>query len=329
MVGLSHVGLRMITRKYLPAGARTYWPTEMLNSRKLPLQTLGATPETFRDSIEQDLTPQILGNEEGPIADSVQQLEAWGVKGIDINMGCPVRKALRHNYGVALMGDPSYAANVVKMAVKSTRLPVSVKIRAGFQRDSDFLIRFVEGLVDSGAAWVCLHPRTVEQKRRGNADWEQIKILRGSVPIPIVGNGDIQVAEDALTMLNTTACDAVMIGRACTVRPWIFWQIGRALGWPNPPGIIGDPPSTPEEEAKAYGESLKELLEVLQRFFPEDLGVRRFQFHVKVSHPWLNFGHDLMTRVSRSQNFLMLGETLDLFFRSERLRLSQRTDLRY
>src|SRR4051794_21153033 len=100
MVGLSHLALRRLVRQYLPEGASTIWPTEMLNSRRLPLEAVGLTPETLRDPDETGLVPQILGNDETAIAQSVKRLREWGAEGIDINMGCPVQKALKHNYGV-------------------------------------------------------------------------------------------------------------------------------------------------------------------------------------------------------------------------------------
>ncbi|UXR65007.1 tRNA-dihydrouridine synthase family protein [Bdellovibrio bacteriovorus] len=130
MVGLTHVALREVMREYLPSDAYTIWPTEMLNSRRVPGENLETTPETMRSPDENGLVPQILGNEEGPIAESVKRLIEWGAEAIDINMGCPVQKALKHNYGVALMGDPTYAAEVVRMTVKNSTVPVSVKLRA-------------------------------------------------------------------------------------------------------------------------------------------------------------------------------------------------------
>src|SRR6185295_12088806 len=131
--------------------AFTIWPTEMLNSRKLPHQNLGETPETLRSSDEEGLVPQILGNDEPSIRESAVALEKWGAEGVDINMGCPVKKALRHNYGVALMGDMKYAAEVVGMAKRSTTLPVSVKLRSGMSHDRQYLKDFVLGLQENGA----------------------------------------------------------------------------------------------------------------------------------------------------------------------------------
>lgn len=225
MVGLSHVALRQVLRAYLPEGAVTIWPTEMLNSRRLPSEDLRRVPEAARGIEERELVPQLLANEEKFIAPSVAKLTDWGAEGIDINMGCPVKKALSHNYGVALMGDPEYAAQVVATTVGVSTLPVSVKLRGGNreqQLEKDFLLRFVTGLVDAGASWITLHPRTSEQMRRGSANWSQIRDLKERLSIPVIGNGDVQVWQDALRMRQETNCDSVMVGRGLAARPWML-----------------------------------------------------------------------------------------------------------
>ena len=237
MVGLSHVALRMMLREYLPPGAQTLWPTEMLNSRRIPGEDLSMVPSAFRGVDETGLVPQILGNEEADIAVSIEKLVVWGAEAIDINMGCPVKKALQHNYGVALMGDASYAAEVVRMTVKHSPVPVSVKLRAGLTKDPDYLYRFVMGLREAGASWITLHPRTAAQQRRGNADWAQISELKNKVDFPVIGNGDIQTVEDVEAMLAQTGCDLVMAGRALAARPWMLWQFGERRGFAAPVGL--------------------------------------------------------------------------------------------
>ncbi|MBC86297.1 MAG: nitrogen fixation protein NifR, partial [Bdellovibrionaceae bacterium] len=239
MVGLSHVGLRSVVRRYLPKGANTFWPTEMLNSRRIPHENLGGTPETYRLDEEMDLVPQILGNEHRPIKETLQKMHEWGVLGVDINMGCPVKKALKHNYGVALMGDKQYAADVVGMAREATHLPLSVKLRAVDPIEIEPLVEFVKPLVDAGADWICLHPRTAAQKRRGKANWSQIRQLRESISVPIIGNGDVQCLEDLNEIFKSTHCDMVMVGRGLAARPWLLWQWAEQFGWEPPPERSG------------------------------------------------------------------------------------------
>ncbi len=330
MVGLSHVALRMVAREYLPAGAFTIWPTEMLNSRRIPGEILAETPEAFRHPSENGLVPQILGNEEKFIAESVAKLEEWGAEGIDINMGCPVQKALRHNYGVALMGDAKYAAEVVAMAKRAASVPVSVKLRAGKQGDFSYLENFVGGLVEAGADWITLHPRTAEQKRRGRADWTQIKKLRDSIGVPVIGNGDIQIADDVLHMQNETGADLVMAGRALAARPWMFWQLGEKLGFSAPQGKVGlRAPSSPEEEGAEYGRSLLRLLEIHEQFLPTkpDLVMRKMRFHIRMTSVWLMFGQSMISVSSRATTPEELRQGLLLFF-SQPVEMNAKTDLR-
>ena len=324
MVGLSHIALRRLVQEYLPANVRTWYPTEMLSSRRLPHQKVGETPETIREN-DVFLVPQILGNERKHIEASIKKLEQWGASGIDINMGCPVQKALKHNYGVALMGNPDYAAEVVKITRESTNLPLSVKLRAADQNDHQVLIAFVEKMMASGMDWVCLHPRTAAQKRKGNADWEQIALLKKELDIPVVGNGDVQVFKDALDMKEQTNCDGVMVGRALTARPWLFLQVAKALGFE----INRTVPYGREEEAIEYGKSLYRFSQLLEESFDEKQARKRFLFHLKVSSPWLNYGHSLVKRLQKAENFDHLREEIIHFFEKPGLSLYERTELRY
>ncbi|MEK6775226.1 MAG: tRNA-dihydrouridine synthase family protein [Bdellovibrionota bacterium] len=330
MVGLSHLALRRVLRSYLPEGAIIPWPTEMLNSRKIPKEDLNKTPETLRGDEETQMVPQILGNEEKNIADSVKRLELeWGAGAIDINMGCPVQKALKHNYGVALMGDSNYAAEVVRMTVRNTKLPVSVKLRAVEQceENKEKLIEFVQGLQAAGASWICLHPRTAEQKRRGRADWSQIQWLKKNLDIPVIGNGDIQSVEDVFQMKQETNCDLAMSGRALAARPWMFWQVGEKLGMPAPKGRQGFAPKTGEEEGVEYGHVLLQFIDECELIFSADLALRKVRFYIRTTHVWLVFGHSLVGLAHKAQNLDQLRVLVREFFEMPQV-MVQRTELR-
>lgn len=331
MVGLTHVGLRTVMRQYLPEGARTFWPTEMLNSRRIPSENLALTPETLRSENDVDLVPQILGNEKKPIEDSVQILKSWGAVGIDINMGCPVQKALKHNYGVSLMGDAQYASDVVRMTSNMAHpleMPVSVKLRAAEGNDKEKLLEFVEALISGGADWLTLHPRTAEQKRRGRADWKQIEWLKKQIRVPLIGNGDIQTVEDAHQMRNETSCDMVMVGRALAARPWMLWQMGEDLGLPAPVEFRDrSAPRTPEEEGQEYGRCLLNFIAACEKYFHHDLALRKIRFYIRTTSVWLLFGQSLVSISTKSQNLDQLREGVRLFF-SHPQEMFARTELR-
>lgn len=341
MVGLSHAVLRLIVQDYMPQGSETFWPTEMLNSRRIPSEILGKVSETFVLPDESNLVPQILGNNRQEIQESIVKLNSqWNLGGIDINMGCPVQKALKHNYGVSLMGDVDYAAQVVKYAVEAARelettIPVSVKLRAvGSDKSLDELCFFIDKLTEAGASWITLHPRTAEQKRRGRADWNQIKYLKTRSQIPIIGNGDIQTADDIFNMLSETSADKVMSGRALTVRPWLMWQVGEKLGLKNPTNHQNvKAPQTQEEEGAEYGRMLLKFIDLAEHYFIREIGqsenliLRKIQFFVKTNHVWLMFGNELTSVVNRSKTILELKENVSRFFENEQA-LFQRTELR-
>jgi tRNA-dihydrouridine synthase B len=330
MVGLSHVALRLMIRQYLPGESKTWWPTEMLNSRRLPQQNVGLTPETFRHDSEDFLVPQILGNEERFISESLAKLEEWGASGVDINMGCSVKKALRHNYGVALMGDPEYAASIVRMTVAHTSLPVSVKLRSGHKKDDHFLIDFVQKLKAAGASYITLHPRIAEQKRRIDADWSQILKLRKEVEIPVIGNGDIQNWEDAIRMWEETQCDGIMMGRALCARPWILWQLGHHFGLPAPKGREGElPPLSGEEEAYEFEKALLCFIEHCEAYFSSEHARKRILFFLRVATPWLNFGHSLTKRIGKSQSLDEMRLETKEFFSRTGLYMSKSTQFRF
>ncbi len=330
MVGLSHVVLREVVRDYLPTDAKTIWPTEMLNSRRLPYQDMGKTPETLISSRDELLIPQILGNEESFIKKSLIKLEELKIRGLDINMGCPVQKALKHNYGVALMGDPTYAQSIVKMTCAATDLPVSVKLRVGLHKDEKDFLSFCEGLVKAGASLLTLHPRTAAQKRRGSADWNQITLLKNHFQTPIIGNGDVQTYKDALRMREETGCDGVMIGRAMTVRPWIFWQLGEELGLKPPKGLEErKAPRDPYEEAKEYGKVVKRYSELCFQYFGPVLALRKIKFFLRVSSPWLNFGHSMTKHLGKCKELNEFVDVSQHFFENEGLCLNEYTALTY
>lgn len=336
MVGLSHVALRRLVQDYMPKNATTFWPTEMLNSRRVPTENLKTTPETLRRPEESNLVPQILGNEELAIQKSVHRLiEEWGASGIDINMGCPVQKALKHNYGVSLMGDVDYAARVVEFTKKNSRVPVSVKLRAvGSEKSVPELIQFVQKLVDAGADWITLHPRTAEQKRRGVADWSQITELKKNIRVPVVGNGDIQTYHDVKLMLEETNADKVMAGRALAARPWMMWQLGEELGFESPEMFHNQSaPKTSEEEGAEYGRALLRFIDYCEESFmteagaSESLTMRKINFYVKTTHVWLEFGHHLMAKMSQTQNLTEMRAAILDFFQQEQ-RMYPKTELR-
>ncbi len=148
---------------------------------------------------------------------------------LDINMGCPARKIVSKGDGSALMKTPALATEIVKSVTNSVSHPVTVKFRRGWSMNDETAPEFARILEDAGASAVAVHGRFSEQMYRGVADWGVIARVKEAVSIPVVGNGDIRYAVDALAMLEKTNCDAIMIGRGAQGNPWLFEQIRASL----------------------------------------------------------------------------------------------------
>lgn len=169
---------------------------------------------------------QIFGHEPEIMARAAEELTRDGrFAMLDINMGCPVPKIVGNGEGSALMRSPQLAAEIVSEVAKASHVPVSVKMRLGFDAGSETCLELAPMVEKAGASMITLHARTRSQFYEGHADWSMIARLKERVSIPIVGNGDITCAQDAIRMIEETACDGVAVGRGAQGNPWIFEQI--------------------------------------------------------------------------------------------------------
>ena len=183
---------------------------------------------------ELPMSVQLFGSEPEFMAEAAALLESgeyFGCKStakptaIDINMGCPVAKVVSNGEGSALMRDIPLAARIVRAVVDRVKLPVTVKMRAGWDKDSINAPELAKALQDSGAAMICVHGRTREQFYEPSADYGVIADVKNAVKIPVVGNGDVCSAADALRMYSVTGCDGIAVGRGALGNPWIFEEI--------------------------------------------------------------------------------------------------------
>lgn len=174
---------------------------------------------------ERPMAVQLFGAEPEFMAKAVKIAERYKPDIIDINAGCPMPKIVRGGAGSALMKTPELFGELVKAAASSTDIPVTVKLRAGWDKSAINAVEMAQIAENNGAAAVAVHGRTKEQLYSGKADWDIIKSVKQAVSIPVIGNGDVQSVEDCVRMYEYTGCDLVMIGRGSYGRPWLFGQI--------------------------------------------------------------------------------------------------------
>lgn len=325
MVGLSHVAFRELIRHYCPMEQKPFIHTEMLSTRRLPSERLERTNELRTAPNETHFIPQLLGNEERFIAPSLKKLEAVRPTAIDINMGCPVSHVLKHNWGVRLTEDPTYAKQVVEMTKRHSTVPVSVKFRgsARDQTELDNLVRFTDEIEKGGVDWMTVHPRPKENRHSGLPNWELIAKLRARRSVPIIANGDIQAVSDIRHLFEDQKVDGVMIARAATARPWIVWQLCYALGLTEL-----RPPLTLEEESKEYFRACLKLLDLLGEYFTDETyRCDRFRFFAATGLPWFKFGHSFWKLSTKCKTLdQMKAEVADFAQRYE-YPMRARTDL--
>jgi len=195
--------------------------------------------KTFRkmriEDEERPLGIQIFGGEPDVMAETARIAEEMGADIVDINMGCWVPKVCKTGSGAALLKDPDTAEKIVQAVVKAVKIPVTVKVRAGWDYSLFAAPDLAKRFQDAGIKMLTLHARFAKQGFEGEADWRLISQLRESVQVPLIGNGDIKTPEDALRMLRETGCDGVMVGRAAISNPWALGRISAALtGEPCP-----------------------------------------------------------------------------------------------
>ncbi len=180
----------------------------------------------FDPTLERPFIVQVFGKKPEHFVSACKVVEEMGADGIDINMGCPAARVVSSCHGSALIRKPELAAELVRSAAKSVRIPVSVKTRLGWD-SSETLITFGKLLQDAGAAALAIHGRTYTQKYGGSADWNPIYELKKHLSIPVIGNGDITSGHNALEKIGNL--DGVMIGRGSLGNPWVFREVIDAL----------------------------------------------------------------------------------------------------
>jgi len=225
LAGITNLPMRLMAKE---AGCALVC-SEMISANGLVYQSkktqriLESTPE------EKPLSVQIFGADPEIMAAAARIVADSGADILDINFGCSVRKILKSGSGAALMKSPRRAQAVLESVRAAIQIPLTIKIRTGWQKNGQDARDIAEIAENSGVDAIAIHPRLATQAFKGCADWDVIAEIKSRVSIPVIGNGDVTTAHDALRMLKHTNCDAVMVGRAAIGNPWIFSQISALM----------------------------------------------------------------------------------------------------
>jgi nifR3 family TIM-barrel protein len=302
MAGVTNAPFRALCRRY---GAGLY-----VNEMVMALAVVHKNPKTDKMiSFGEDETPrslQIYGTNPEQIAAAIHRLGSAGrVDHIDLNFGCPARKVTRHGGGAAVPVKRNLMRNILRASVKSAGeygIPVTVKFRKGI---SDDLLTYLEtGRIaeEEGVAAIALHARTAEQHYAGLADWNAIGELKAHVSsIPVLGNGDIWEASDAIRMMAETGCDGVVVGRGCLGKPWLFGDLAAVFEGkqPPPPPRLGEVMSIMAEHAV-----------LLQEFTGSNHGVVEFRKHAGWYVTGYPIGGDMRRRLGMVSTLSELDDLL-------------------
>ncbi len=275
MAGVADASYRLLAKEH---GA-VLTVSEMISAKGLCYDSKGSAELCRITEAERPMALQLFGSEPEFIARAAALVQEYRPDFIDLNMGCPVPKVVNTGAGSALMKTPELAAECVRAAVRESSVPVTVKMRIGWDEAHINAVEFARCMEAAGAAAITVHGRTKRQLYAGKADWSQIAAVKRGVSVPVIGNGDICTAADAAAMYAQTGCDLIAVGRATYGNPWIFQEIDSYFR-----GIPYTPP-TPEERMEMMLRHIRMIVEHSPK--PPEIAIREARKHAS----WYMTGH--------------------------------------
>ena len=225
MAGVTDLAFRLLAKE-MECGLVV---SEMVSAKGLLYENCRTYDLIKIDPRERPTAIQLFGSVPEELAEAARRVAAAGADIIDFNMGCPTHKIVKNGEGSALLRSVDKATAILKAMVQAVDIPVTVKIRTGWDASSINAVEVAKRLEQTGISAIAVHARTREQFYSGTADWSMIRQVKQAVRIPVIGNGDVRTVQDAQRLLGETGCDAVMVGRAACGNVWIFRQIAAWL----------------------------------------------------------------------------------------------------
>lgn len=295
MAGMADMAFRELCADY---GAG-YTVTEMVSSKGLTMGDKKSAMLLTLGEREGKAGAQIFGDNPEIMAEAAVKCLEFKPDIIDINMGCPAPKVAMNGGGASLMKNPRLAGEIVKTVSQAVDIPVTVKIRKGWDDNSVNAVELAKILEENGAAAIAVHGRTRMQMYSGEVDYDIIRRVKEAVDIPVIGNGDITDVQSAAIMLEKTGCDAIMIGRGALGNPWIFQQINAYL---NECRVIPEPSLT--EKMTVMLAHIKKIIE----YKGEYTGIREARHHAGYYTKGLRGGAKFRAEMGSLESFEQLEE---------------------
>lgn len=314
MAGITNLPYRLLMKSF---GVGLVF-TEMVSANGLVHSGVRTRELLVSSPWEQPLGVQLFGADPEILSQAARLVEADGDL-LDLNLGCPVKKVIRAGAGSALLRTPQKIGRLVAALRRITEKPLTVKIRSGWDRQSINYLETARIAEAEGADAVTLHPRTRCEGFSGRSDWRQLRQLKETIGIPVIGSGDIVTADDALAMLEQTGCDGIMIGRGGYGNPWLIRDINARLAGSGQP-----PPPTPAERLRVAEQHLT--------LFLQTYGPRKALLDMRKHFCWyargVNGAATFRATINRAQSVAELRHMAMDFFRGAPDRVGGQTPCR-